>query len=103
LQGHGPKEPIQCPEEAANLPVMRGKDASDRRAGGRRKVRARLATAARPAPGYYLYLPVSVGSTVISGAGSGAFGAQAAMTAAIAITRTICALFDILDSIFLVA
>jgi hypothetical protein len=50
-----------------------------------------------------LYLPVEVGSTVISGAGSGAFGAQAARAAAIAITKTICALFDILDSILLVA
>jgi hypothetical protein len=103
LQGHGPDEPILRLEGAANLPVIRGKGASDRWAGDWRRVRARLAKAARPAPLYYLYLPVSVGSTVISGAGSGAFGAQAARAAAIAITRTICALFDILDSIFLVA
>jgi hypothetical protein len=103
LQGHEPDGAILRLEDAANLPVLRGKEASDRWAGGGRKVRARLAKAARPAPRYYLYLPVSVGSTVSSGAGSGAFGAQAAMTAAIAITRTICALFDILDSILLVA
>jgi hypothetical protein len=75
-----------------------GKTASDRTAGGLWKVRARLAKAARPAPSDHLYLPVSVGSTVISGAGSGALGAQAAMTAAMAMTRTIWALFDILDS-----
>jgi hypothetical protein len=79
--------------------MMVWETASDRKAGGFGKVRARLAKTARPAPSDHLYLPVSVGSTVISGAGSGAFGAQAAMTAAIAMTRTIWALFDILDSI----
>jgi len=67
----------------------------------RNVVRARCAGADGPAPEDYLYLPVSVGSTVTVSTMTSSFLAQAATAAAIARTRMIRPLFDILYSIFL--